>query len=193
MNLHFNAQLERTLRSVVKVKFVYSNDVQSRRIEGQFGGEMLKKVFTEINIYIQHNPTILNFEKLKEVVSQCYKTCKRINAGARLGIRCHFFNDKDRGVVQIDKGIFFSSNQAQDSLDKALADFHVGSDNRTITRLNRFMDNSENALTVFITDKIGCKLNDSIKGRNKWIAKQSIWIIMDEDYIDVKKGVPEIT
>jgi len=108
-------------------------------------------------------------------------------------MRCHFFNDDDRGVVLIDKGIFFSSKQDQDPLAKALADFHVSSDNRTITRLNRFMDNSENALTVFITDKIGCKLNDSIKGRNKWIAKQSIWIIMDEDYIDVKKGVPEIT
>lgn len=192
MNLHFKQLLEKTLSSVVKLKVVYSNDVQSKRIEGQFGGEMLKKAFSEINIYIQYTPTLLNYKILRDIINQCYYSSMRIKSGERLGIRCYMFNDIDYGIMPIDKTVFFKPNHEQDPLIKAIEEFHASGDIRTLNRLTRANNISENTLCLFITDNLGCELSDNVKMKYKRINKQSIWVIVDGEKIDVKKGIPTL-
>lgn len=190
LNLHMKRVLEKTLNSVVSLKNVYSNNVQSRRIEGQFGGEMLKKAFSEINVYIQYTPTLLNYDLLKDILNQCYFVCKSINTGVPLGIRCYLFNDKDYGILPINKDIFFRQNHEQEPLLKAFGDFHTSGDIRTLNRLTRGSSLSENALCVFITDDLGCEISGIAKMKYKYIDKQSIWTTVNKEIIDIRKGIP---
>ena len=106
-------QLRKILTSIVNIRPVYSYDAPSRRLEGQFGGEMMKEAFSEINIYIQYTPALLNHELLNDIISQCYYTCKEINVRESLGIRCYLFNDLVYGVRPINRDIFFGQSDAK--------------------------------------------------------------------------------
>jgi len=48
----------------------------------------------------------------------------------------------------------------------------------------------KNALCVFITDNLGCELSDILKKKNRNISKQSIWILVEGECIEVRKGIP---
>lgn len=191
MNSQTRFKLEKILKSVVNIRPVYSNDVQSRRIEGQFGGETMKEVFSEINFYLQYTPPLLNYNVLKDIVNQCHYTCKKINAGEPKRISCYLFNDINNGIRLINKNVFLRQNDEKESFIKEIREFSVGEDIRTLNRL-AYSTNvaDENSLCIFITDNLGCELSDILKSKNRNISKQSLWILVDGEHIEVKNGIP---
>jgi hypothetical protein len=185
-----NRQLERIIKSIVNVKVVYSNEVQSRRIEGQFGGEMIRVMFSEIIVYIQYSPKLIQSKVLEDVVDQCKLQCKRANAGLPFASRHYLFNNINDGITLIDKRIFLRKKEDGVTLLKAIEGFEVGEDIRVLNKIFTFSNISNNTLCVFITDDMGCELSDHVKMRYRRIHKQSIWISIDEENVEVKKGIP---
>lgn len=192
LNSQQRLQLRKILTSIVNIRPVYSYYVPSRRLEGQFGGEMMKEVFSEINIYIQYTPALLNHELLNDIITQCYYTCKEINAGESLGIRCYLFNNIANGIKPINRYIFFGqSDEKRETFLKEINEFSVGEDVRILNRLSSSTNIiDENALCVFITDNLGCELSDILKKKNRSISKQSIWILAGSEGIEIRKGIP---
>ncbi|MPM18018.1 hypothetical protein SDC9_64419 [bioreactor metagenome] len=192
MNSLQRLQLRKILTSIVNIRPVYSYDVPSRRLEGQFGGEMMKEGFSEIDVYIQYAPALLNYEFIKDIISRCYYTCKEINAGESLGIRCYLYNDINNGIRLIDRNVFFvQSDEKKEKFSKEIKEFSVGQDIRILNRLSHSTDIiGENALCVFITDNLGCELSDNLKKKNRNISKQSIWILAENECIVIRKGIP---
>lgn len=190
MNFQQKHKLEKMLNSVVNVLFVHSYDVQSRRIEGQFGGEIIKKGFSEIYIYIQYNQSFIFDEVLKDIVRQCYSACKKISAGMALKLKCYLFTDINEGIVPINYNLFFGQKDDRQAFLNAVGVFQVGGDIRKLNRLSNSSIISENAVCIFITDKLGCELSDNVKMKYKKIAKQSVMILIDGEDIEIEKGLP---
>lgn len=191
MVIQLKNQLEEILSFMVDIRPVYSNEAISRRIEGQFGAETMKEVFSEINIYLQYTSKVLNYEVLKDIIKQCYSSCKKINAGEPMGISCFLFNNLKSGISLINKNMFLGQSAEKETFLKEISEFSVGSDIRTLNRLaysTNLID--ESALYIFITDNLGCELSGILKKNNRSISKQSLWILMEDDHIEVKKGIP---
>lgn len=191
MNSQIRLQLEKIIKSVVNIRPVYSYEVQSRRIKGQFGGETMQEVFSEINFYLQYTPTLLNYDVLKDIINQCNYTCKKINAGEPKKIRCYLFNDINNGIRLMNKNVFLRQNDEKESFLKEIREFSVGEDIRTLNRL-AYSTNvaDENSLCIFVTDNLGCELSDILKRKNRNIRRQSLWILVNGEHIEVKKGIP---
>ena len=119
-------QLKKILNSVINIKPVDSYDVPSRRIEGQFGGETMKELFSEINVYIQYSPTLSDYEILKAIISQCYYTCKNLNIGESIRIRCYLFNDINNGIKLFNKNVFLGQNDEEETFLKEIKEFKIG-------------------------------------------------------------------
>lgn len=191
MTSQLRIQLRKLINSAVNIKPVYSCETRSGRIEGQFGGEIMKEAFSDINVYIQYTQTVMNYEILKDIISQCYVLCKRINLTVPIGMRCFLFNDINNGIRLINKYAFLRQNDEKETFLKESREFSVVEDIRTLNRLSNstnFVD--ENALCIFITDNMGCELSDILKKKNRSIGKQSIWILVESEHIEARKGIP---
>lgn len=191
LNSQLRIQLRKLINSAVNIKPVYSCEAPSRRIEGQFGGEIMKEAFSEINIYIQYTQAVMIYEILKDIISQCYVLCKHINLTIPIGMRCFLFNDINNGIRLINKYAFLRQKDEKETFLKEVREFRVGEDIRTLNRLSNstnFVD--KNALCIFITDNLGCELSEILKRKNRSISKQSIWILVESEHIDARKGIP---
>lgn len=151
----------------------------------------MKEVFSETNVYIQYYPTLLNYEILKDIINQCYYTCKKINTGEPMRIRCYLFNDINNGIKLINKNGFLRQNDEKETFLKEIREFSVGEDIRTLNRLSYSTNLAdEKTLYIFITDNLGCELSDILKRKNRSISKQSIWILVESEHIEIRKGIP---
>ena len=193
MHSNLNRELERVLRSIVKVKSCYSYEVCSHRIEGQFGGEIMEQRFSEMNIYLQNSPMTQNYETIKEIVTKCYILSKKINAGDPIKLRNFLFNDDNDGIKLISNDLFLRQDGDKEAFLKEISNFDAKDNCRILYRLqnnSKLID--ENAVLIFITDNKGCELSDALKMKYNKIKKQSVWIKINGDDIEIIQGLPSM-
>jgi len=75
-------------------------------------------------------------------------------------------------------------------LQDQIMTFEAGENMRIISQFIKTYD--ENALFIFITDKEGFKLSDDITKRNRLASKQSLWIRILDEGLEIHKGLPEL-
>jgi len=125
LHSNLNRELERVLRSIVKVKNCYSYEVCSHRIEGQFGGEIMELRFSDMNVYHQNSPKTQNYETIKEIVTKCYNLSKKINAGDPIKLRNYLFSNNMKHAEKLIGRILFLQGIP---IVSKLKDIHIGSD-----------------------------------------------------------------
>lgn len=151
----------------------------------------MNEVFSEIYIYIQYTPMLLNYEILKDIINQCYYICKKVNAGEPIEIKCYLFNDTNNAIRLINKNVFFRQKYETETFLKEIRAFRVGEDIRTLNRLSYSTNLSdENSLYIYITDNMGFELSDILKTKNRSISKQSLWNLVESEHIEARKGIP---
>jgi len=193
LHSNLNRELERVLRSIVKVKNCYSYEVCSHRIEGQFGGEIMEQRFSEMNIYLLNAPKTQNYETIKEIVTKSYNLSKKINAGDPIKLRNYLFSDVNDGIKLINNDLLFRQNGDKEAFLKEISEFDAKDNGRILYRLqnnSKLID--ENAALIFITDNKGCELSDALKMKYNKIKKQSVWIKINGDNIEIIQGLPSI-
>lgn len=193
LHSNLNRELERVLRSIVKVKTCYSYEVFSHRIEGQFGGEIMEQRFSEMNIYLQNSLKVQNYETIKEIVTKCYILSKKINAGDPIKLRNYLFSDVNDGIKLISNDLFLRKDGDKEAFLKEISEFVANDNGRILYRLqNTSKSIDENAVFIFITDNKGCELSDALKMKYNKIKKQSVWIKINGDNIEIIQGLPSI-
>lgn len=90
--------IERILRTMVNVMPIYSDEAPSRRIEGQFGGEIMEEQFSEMFVYIQYSSQLAKSEIVKDIIFKFYNGCYSINKGSGLTNRIFLFNDVNNKI-----------------------------------------------------------------------------------------------
>jgi hypothetical protein len=188
----FSLKLDRTLRAIVKTQVVYSTSAPSRRILGQFGAETVSEHFSCIKVYIQFGQATSDFHRMKELISECVYRCRKVNQSNIINFSNFLFSEGEGELKLLDKYMFLGSTNGEEAYNRILASFRPSDNNRILNRLVRGRPLDRNALLVFITDHKGCAISDATIHIHRGIERQSIWIRISDDKVDVTRGLPRI-
>lgn len=181
--------LDRLLRKMVTVMRVYSVDAPSRRIEGQFGSEVMEEQFSDMVIYLQYSSVTAKPEAYESIIRGIYKGCCKVNRHSRMVNRIYLFNSVDDQVHIACRNQVSGQALISEKLSQAIKEFQPSEDVRTISHLNRIQ---ENTLMVFITDAEGGELSEELMKRYRRATRQAIWVKVGEDSMEIQMGFPEI-
>ena len=182
--------LDRLLGKMVTVMTVYSSEAPSRRIEGQFGSEVMEEQFSDMAVYLQYSSILDNPEVVENIIRSIYKACCKINRHYQMLNRIFLFNTPDGQIKLACRNRLSGQALDPEALSQAISDFVPSEDVRTINQLYRV---EQNSLLVFITDSSGCQLSEDILKRKRRVARQSIWIKIGEEGMEIRRGFPERT
>ena len=183
-------KIERVLNDIVKPRVVHLNFIRSSRIEDQFGGETIAEEFSALYVFLQYSVAVQRFELIKDIIDFIYFHCCKDNSLDGIVNRIYLFNNINNSIKLSGINQFRRQSCNFAKLEDEILAFEAGENMRIISQ---FIKNyGENALFIFITDKEGCRLSDDIAKRNRTASKQSLWVrILDED-LDIHKGLPEL-
>ena len=182
--------LDRLLGKMVTVMTVYSSEAPSRRIEGQFGSEVMEEQFSDMAVYLQYSSILDNPEVIENIIRSIYKACCKINRHYRMLNRILLFNTPEGQIKLACRNRLSGQVLDPKPLAQAISDFVPSEDVRTMNQLYRV---EQNSLLVFITDEAGCQLSEDILKRKLRVARQSIWIKIGEEGMEIRRGFPERT
>ena len=183
------SSLDRLLGKMVKVMCVYSVDAPSRRIEGQFGSEVMEEQFSDMMVYLQYSSVTDKPETYESIIRGIYKGCCKINRHHRMVNRIYLFNSSDEQIQLACRNQVPGQALISEKLSQAIKEFQPSENVHTISHLNRIQ---ENTLMVFITDSEGCELSEELKKRYRRATRQAIWVKVGEDSMEIRIGFPEI-
>ena len=182
--------LERLLGKMVTVMCVYSGDAPSRRIEGQFGSEIMEEQFSDMMVYLQYSSIMDKPETYESIIRGIYKGCCKINRHHRMVNRIFLFNSEDGQVHLACRNQVPGQALISEKLSQAIKEFQPSENVRTISHLNRIQ---ENTLMVFITDSEGCELSEDLMKRYLRASKQAMWVKVGEENMEIQIGFPELS
>jgi hypothetical protein len=180
--------LERLLRKMVKVMCVYSGDAPSRRIEGQFGSEVMEEQFSDMVVYLQYSSITAKPEAYESIIRGIYKGCCNVNRHYQMLNRVYLFNRSDEQIQLACRNQVPGQAFNAEKLSQAIKEFQPSENVQTLAHLNRI---EENTLMVFITDSEGCELSEALMKRYRRANKQAIWVKAGEDSMEIQMGFPE--
>ncbi len=179
--------LERMLSRMVKVMVGYSAEAPSRRIEGQFGSDIMEEQFSDMSVYLQCSSILEKAETLESIIRGIYKSCCVINRHYSMPNQIYLFNVLDHQIKLASRNMVSYQAYRMDQLAKAIVEFQPAENVRMLSRLNRF---EENTLLIFITDSQGCELSEELAKRYRRARDQAIWVKVREESMEIRRGFP---
>lgn|GEM_PF-3366459 len=183
-------EIERALNEIVKPRVVHSDSARSSRLEDQFGGETIAEAFSELYVFLQYPVAVQRFDLAKDIIDFIYFRCCKDGVSDGIVSRTYLFNDNNNSIKLSDINRFRTQSCNFTKLQDQIMTFEAGENMRIISQFIKTYD--ENALFIFITDKEGFKLSDDITKRNRLASKQSLWIRILDEGLEIHKGLPEL-
>lgn len=188
-------EIDRILRKIVKSMTVYSDEVPSNRIEGQFGWETTESKFSNIFIYVKYSSQLIkDYEIIKYIILNCHNRSSIISRERALQYIVFLFNDENNGFATIHSQLRFASNFIeQKNYEDMINNFKANKDNDVLYMLNKgSLKITDNSLLVFITDTKGCVLSSELSIKYRKLKNQSLTFYINDETVKIKVGLPEI-
>ena len=181
-------ELQRLIKGAMQVSDGWSNGAPSRRIEGQYGADSDISYFSHISIFIQYPIIQAQYELILELAETIFRHARSISYNNVIPSNIYLFNDQEQQILVLSKES--TATVHRPAFTTRVAAFVPGDDHRRLTSF--IQRNDKNTLYVFITDETGVEFEKKLKMNLNRHQKQSIWLKIDGDDLQMKKGFPEL-
>jgi len=151
----------------------YNSHAPHPRIEGQFGRSVSTEGYNTVVVYIQLSKSI-DFEMLQYFLKVHLLSWNRSDIDSDTDLKIIFFYDEQ------DKLIIKKMGKINDFIDNTLKKVEPGN----IRYFNKYKYGwipGANDFIIFITDKMGCKVNNETSSRLSKYKKRVVWITLEKD------------